>query len=64
VDFGLSQQIGPSASRLTRSGHAVGTWAYMTPEQLCGEPDSTGPSCDIYALGVMLYELLTGRLPF
>src|SRR5262249_23105358 len=64
VDFGLARRIDPAADRLTRSGQLIGTWAYMTPEQLCGARDATGPSCDIYALGVILYELLTGRLPY
>jgi hypothetical protein len=64
VDFGLAQRLESDAARLTKSGHMVGTWAYMTPEQLCGEKGAGGPSCDIYALGVILYELLTGRVPF
>jgi formylglycine-generating enzyme required for sulfatase activity/serine/threonine protein kinase len=64
VDFGLARCIEPSSARLTASGLSIGTWQYMTPEQLCGEPDALGPGCDIYALGVIMYELLTGRLPF
>ncbi len=42
----------------------MGTLGYMSPEQIRGDLKQIGPSCDIYALGVMLYELLTGRLPF
>jgi formylglycine-generating enzyme required for sulfatase activity/tRNA A-37 threonylcarbamoyl transferase component Bud32 len=64
VDFGLARCVEPGSARLTASGLSIGTWQYMTPEQLCGEPDALGPGCDIYSLGVIIYELLTGRLPF
>ena len=40
----------------------MGTLGYMAPEQIRGDLKEIGPACDIYALGVILYELLTGRL--
>lgn len=49
---------------LTEAGSVLGTPAYMSPEQAAGEVDSIGPSSDIYALGVILYEMLTGRVPY
>ena len=64
VDFGLARLDGPEDVRMTKTGQVMGTPAYMAPEQLLGKPDEVGPACDIYALGVILYELLTGRLPF
>ena len=64
VDFGLARRIDAGNARLTQAGLVIGTWQYMTPEQLCGEPDALGPGCDIYALGVIMYELMTGRLPY
>ena len=64
VDFGLARRDNPQEQRLTRSGEILGTLAYMAPEQVRGDLNEIGPACDIYALGVILYELLTGRLPF
>ncbi|MCS7470527.1 serine/threonine protein kinase [Stieleria sp. ICT_E10.1] len=63
MDFGLARQTDVE-SRVTQSGMAVGTPAYMSPEQIQGELDEVGAAADIYALGVILYELLTGQLPF
>ncbi len=64
TDFGLAKRIDIADSGLTRTGAVVGTPAYMAPEQAMGETKEIGPSVDIYALGAILYELLTGRPPF
>ena len=63
ADFGLARRFekGPA---LTMSGARVGTPSYMAPEQASGKVRAVGPSADIYALGAILYEMLTGRPPF
>ncbi|WP_169980522.1 serine/threonine-protein kinase [Tautonia rosea] len=63
VDFGLARWQHDLAE-LTRSGQPIGTPAYMAPEQAAARADDIGPPADLYALGVILYELLTGRPPF
>ncbi|RMG09272.1 MAG: serine/threonine protein kinase [Planctomycetota bacterium] len=63
TDFGLAKQL-ERQTRLTATGAMVGTPAYLSPEQIRGDPAGVGPSCDVYALGVLLYQCLTGRLPF
>ena len=63
LDFGLARRTGRGDVRLTQSGALVGTPAYIAPEQLTGKSEPA-PACDIYSLGAMLYELLTGRPPF
>jgi len=62
TDFGLARRLDESA-RLTQSGCAAGTPAYMAPEQFVAR-GPVGPAADIYSLGVILYEILTGRTPF
>src|SRR5262249_25569693 len=67
TDFGLAKQLYPAeagAGPPTPSGTVVGTAEYMSPEQAAGRSRATTPAADIYSLGAILYELLTGRPPF
>jgi WD40 repeat protein len=63
TDFGLARPLEGDAG-LTNSSVLLGTPRYMAPEQASGTNALVGPATDVFALGVMLYELLTGQLPF
>jgi serine/threonine protein kinase len=64
MDFGLAKSIAGGDIELTKSGMIVGTACYMSKEQWSGKEGKLGAVCDVFSLGVILYELLTGQLPY
>src|SRR6188768_2051917 len=62
TDFGIAKRL--DAIKQTQTGKILGTPSYMAPEQALGRSDHVGPASDIYALGAILYDALTGRPPF
>ncbi len=64
TDFGLARRMALTDAKLTQSGQIMGSPAYMPPEQARAEHELIGPVSDVYSLGVILYELLTGHCPF
>jgi serine/threonine protein kinase len=63
TDFGIAKALSSEGGTLTEAGVAIGTPAYMSPEQAAGDRDIDGRS-DLYSLGVVAYQMLTGELPF
>jgi eukaryotic-like serine/threonine-protein kinase len=63
MDFGLARRVNDEI-QVTAAGGLLGTPAYMSPEQVGGDQDQIGPPSDLYSLGVVLYEMLTGTIPF
>ncbi len=67
IDFGIARTLerdGASATIQTAPGQLIGTFQYMSPEQLDGDSNALDTRCDVYSLGVVLFELLCGQLPY
>jgi eukaryotic-like serine/threonine-protein kinase len=64
ADFGLAKRLDSNSTAWTQDGAVLGTASYMSPEQAAGQIHNVGSPADVYSLGAILYELLTGRPPF
>ncbi len=67
MDFGLAKRVAdadPNEAKLTHFGTILGTVSYMSPEQVKGDVQAIGPATDVYSLGVILFEMLTGKTPY
>ncbi|MCC6677013.1 MAG: protein kinase [Phycisphaerales bacterium] len=65
LDFGIARDLGPEErTRLTHTGAFAGTLAYASPEQVSGDPSRVDARTDIYSLGVIMYEMVAGRMPY
>jgi eukaryotic-like serine/threonine-protein kinase len=62
ADFGIAKALEAEAASLTAAGQVLGTPTYLSPEQVAGRP--AGPASDVYAVGVLLHEMIAGRPPF
>lgn len=64
IDFGLAKDTSINAQRLTEPGFAVGSVLYMSPEQCLGQPSNCSPASDVYAVGCLMYHMISGAAPF
>ena len=64
MDFGLARRENLNEAQLSKTGQVIGTPSYMAPEQVEGNNELIGPRTDVYALGVIMYQMLCGELPF